>query len=437
MRQETADLLLYGSLGLALLSVLHYLLTGVYQLVAGPLHKFKGPWSWIVFPILRHISILKGVENEIVLDLHKKYGPVVRVAPDEVSFTSAAAWQDIYGFGHKQLEKSIYFHARDGLPEHMISAHSSDHSRYRKAVSSAFSEKAIRKQEILISGYVRLFMQRMEALSHGSDQVDMVKWFHLLTFDLIGDLAYGESFGGLKDSVEHSYVSTMFQFVKAGSWLRVFHFYPLLESMALRLTPPKLAQAFHDQWAFTKQVTLRRLNNHDQQGRGDFMDSMVEQHNQPGGLNDMEIVVNSNILLSAGAETSATTLAGVVYFLTRAPSTLAKVQHEVRSAFESQDEINFITSTSKVPFMVACISETMRMYPPVPGTLPRVTNPGGPTIISDAEVPPNVSASGLITEVFELTAWCADRSGYQSLCSLPRSNQFLRSRYVSSGEMAT
>lgn len=32
-----------------------------------------------------------------MIKLHKKYGPVLRIAPDELSYASAQAWQDIYG----------------------------------------------------------------------------------------------------------------------------------------------------------------------------------------------------------------------------------------------------------------------------------------------------------------------------------------------------
>lgn len=32
-----------------------------------------------------------------MIQLHEKYGPVLRIAPDELSFANAQAWQDICG----------------------------------------------------------------------------------------------------------------------------------------------------------------------------------------------------------------------------------------------------------------------------------------------------------------------------------------------------
>lgn len=54
---------------------------------------------------------LGGRQPYDVLALHEKYGPVVRVAPNEVSFSSPSSWEDIYGFrpGHKTFIKSDFY----------------------------------------------------------------------------------------------------------------------------------------------------------------------------------------------------------------------------------------------------------------------------------------------------------------------------------------
>ena len=39
--------------------------------------------------------------------IHEKYGDIVRIAPDEISFANEEAWTDIYTFrrGHKRATK--------------------------------------------------------------------------------------------------------------------------------------------------------------------------------------------------------------------------------------------------------------------------------------------------------------------------------------------
>lgn len=88
---------------------------------------------------------------------------------------------------------------------------------------------------------------------------------------------------------------------------------------------------------------------------------------------------NSSILIIGGSETTATLLSGVTFFLLTNPDALRRVTDEVRSAFESEDDINF-TTVNDLPYMLACLNEGLRMYPPVPVGLPRLTPKGGAKI---------------------------------------------------------
>lgn len=104
-----------------------------------------------------------------------------------------------------------------------------------------------------------------------------------------------------------------------------------------------------------------------------------------------ELEGNSSILIIAGSETTATLLSGLVYLLLKCPEKMKKLVDEVRSTFQDEGEID-LTSVNKLPYMVACIEEALRMYPPVPTGLPRVVPEGGATI-SGHFVPENVSSS--------------------------------------------
>jgi len=88
---------------------------------------------------------------------------------------------------------------------------------------------------------------------------------------------------------------------------------------------------------------------------------------------------NAVVLVAAGSETTATLLAGVTYLLLSNPQAMATLKIEVRSAFNSPDEIT-IASASRLPYMLACLNEALRMYPPVTGGLVRVIAEGGTTV---------------------------------------------------------
>lgn len=78
----------------------------------------------------------------------------------------------------------------------------------------------------------------------------------------------------------------------------------------------------------------------------------------------------------AGSETSANTLSGVTYLLLSHPPALARLTAEVRSSFTREGDIT-LTSVGGLTYMLACLDEALRMYPPVPGPLPRVVPAGG------------------------------------------------------------
>lgn len=74
--------------------------------------------------------------------LHAQYGDVVRTRPNELSFIGEHAWKDIYSHkqGHKQMAKAG--RPTGGVPS-ILNAGDDDHSRQRKLLSHAFSERAV------------------------------------------------------------------------------------------------------------------------------------------------------------------------------------------------------------------------------------------------------------------------------------------------------
>lgn len=102
-----------------------------------------------------------------------------------------------------------------------------------------------------------------------------------------------------------------------------------------------------------------------------------------------ELVTNASILVVAGSETTATTLSGVTYFLLMNPDKLKKLIAEVRGAFQKESDIT-IVSASRLDYMLACLDESMRLYPPVPIGLPRIVPEGG-RVICGRYVPEDVS----------------------------------------------
>lgn len=131
---------------------------------------------------------------------------MVRTAPNELSFSSAASWRDIHGFrqGHKPFIKSPFYDGGSFADQaHSIVSERDPvtHGQMRKHLSHAFSDRSLKDQESLVAEVVDLFIKQLGVHASGKDGADMVMWFNLTTFDIIGSLAFGESFGGLQSGV--------------------------------------------------------------------------------------------------------------------------------------------------------------------------------------------------------------------------------------------
>lgn len=99
-------------------------------------------------------------------------------------------------------------------------------------------------------------------------------------------------------------------------------------------------------------------------------------------MTEGEMIDNTRLLTSAGAETTGTTLVTATYFLCTHPEVLTKLNAEIRSKFKSDSEIDF-NSVQDLPFLGAVISETMRVHPAAPSAFQRITPPGGSVVLGD------------------------------------------------------
>lgn len=179
---------------LAASSVLYCLAIVVYRIYFHPLAKYPGPFFARVSAIPVTLSLLRGRIPFFVKDCHDRYGPVVRVSPNELCFDEEAAWKDIYGSrpGHQNFHKDpIHVGSIQTLPgvSTITMADDTTHARQRRALSHAFSTKALTEQEYIVKSYIDVFSNKMREFAAKGEIVDVVDWFAYTTFDVIGDMA--------------------------------------------------------------------------------------------------------------------------------------------------------------------------------------------------------------------------------------------------------
>ena len=317
--------------------------------------------------------------------MHRQYGPVVRIAPNEISIAHRDGWRDIYAArpGHKPFPKNpLWWGGKSvGIPESLINAEDpADHERMRKLINPAFTVRAVEAQEPIIQSYVDLLISRLrdrvlEDSSGTGAVVDIVQWYNFTTFDIVGDLGFGEPFDCLKNSKYHPWVSSIFSHFKLGVFVAAARFYPIVAKMMVMCIPANVSKPAMRNRLLAHEKINRRLNLETE--RNDFM-SPVIRNNDERSMTLAEIQGTFNTVIVAGSETTATLLSGITNYTLRYPSVHQKLKDEIRSAFEKEEEITF-AKVKDLTYLNAVIHEGMRMCPPSPAGLARVVPRGGET----------------------------------------------------------
>lgn len=149
---------------------------------------------------------MTGRSTKILKNIHEKYGPIVRIAPNDLSFATPSAWREInVKTGDRKAFPKAEFY--DGLAEgfgcHGVASERDieKHARGRKLISPAFCPQAIRDYEKVILHHLGLFRTRIE----GVGIIDAAEWFNFLTFDTAGDFVFSEDFGAVAQGKQISY----------------------------------------------------------------------------------------------------------------------------------------------------------------------------------------------------------------------------------------
>ena len=74
-----------------------YISQAAYYIFLHPLHDVPGPFVASFSKLWINIRHFRGTYHDDILEVHRKYGPVVRIMPNEVSFVDREALKVLYG----------------------------------------------------------------------------------------------------------------------------------------------------------------------------------------------------------------------------------------------------------------------------------------------------------------------------------------------------
>ncbi|KAE8382756.1 cytochrome P450 [Aspergillus bertholletiae] len=362
-----------GATAVLWIGVAYAITVCIYRLTLHPLAKYPGPRLAAVTRLWHSYHLCTGDIVSILARAHETYGPVLRIAPDEVLFTSSRAWDDIYGArpGKPEMDKDTPLYKGPTAPHSIVTVDGDLHRFYRRLLAKGFSDAALREQEPVIQRNINLLVEKLHGEVAAGKTPEMTTWFNYATFDLIGELAFGETYGCLENSHYHPWVEMILEVMKLRAMTHAVGYYPWAFHVLMWFVPKSLRDKFVVHRKYTHDKVQRRMDRKVQYK--DLTTNLFEPEN---GLQRYQIDGNCSTLIIAGSETTATALSATLYFLTQNQDAKCKLSGEIRSTFNRVMDINSV-SVNQLKYLTACINEALRIFPPGPAVFPRRVPQGG------------------------------------------------------------
>ena len=352
----------------------------IYNLYFHPLRSFPGPKAAAATPIPFVWRLLNGRIVQWTDFLHDRYGQVVRMHPDELSFNGVSAWRDIYT-SQPELPKPALgtLAAPTGVRPMPTTLTARDHNRQRRIVGHAFSDRALKEQEHILHKYIDMLMNRLQDLAReGATPVDIYSWYNFATFDIIGDLCFDDSFHCLENGVAHEWIMEVYNSINKAKMMTAFQHFPPLDSIIRNCLPLSVRDKVVKIFDFTRQKIDQRIQRNPD--RPDFMHYILE-NNHKGGMTRDEIDATVTVLVLAGSgQTTTMVMTAATYFAMKTPGVMARLQKEIRDATRDDPANVTAEAVSSLPFLHAVLQESMRLHPVVPVGMPREVNRPGISI---------------------------------------------------------
>ncbi|KAL8708612.1 MAG: hypothetical protein Q9220_006548 [cf. Caloplaca sp. 1 TL-2023] len=278
-------------------------------------------------------------------------GPVFRVSPNELSFASVTSWKAIYGHaiaGKPTAIKSKFYEMYGaGFNSWCIGSERDPkvHGRMKKLLSHAFSTKALLEQEDIIQSSIDAFIDKIGPTSQTPKGLNVGEWYQMVAFDILGDMAFGESFHCIENGKPHFWPELILEHLFFITVVDNLRRYPLFVTLGNRLSHKT--------------------------DRKDFLSNIIDKV-EAGEVSHEELTAHTSTLVIAGGETVSTFLPAVTYYLLNNPGPYRKLRDEIRNSFTSLDEIN-AASALRLPYLQAVIAEGLRIYPPGSQGFPRIS----------------------------------------------------------------
>lgn len=262
----------------------------------------------------------------------------------------------------------------------------------RKLYQQAGTKAAVLQWESVIVDTVQKTVSKIKR-DATSGRADVMKWWSMMTADILGSLAFGEPFrliekkryvawppilASTKTHVWTKKTSLIRDIDLSMIFIGVRMELPLIWNLVHRIPLPGVGKpdALFERFSEYGKVAVENTKAAPRGSAKTLFSKMLpEDGEQP--FPDSLIAQESANIIIAGSDTTAMALTYLIYAVLIAPDIKSKLLSELSgcSPIPGWEELE------GKPYLNKVISETLRLYAPVPASLPRTVPQGGTSLV--------------------------------------------------------
>ncbi|KAG9191253.1 hypothetical protein G6011_09341 [Alternaria panax] len=335
----------------------------LYRLFFHRCRNFPGPTAGKISRFYAARLSAKNVQYYKELEkMHEQYGDFVRTGPREISVLRKSAVPILYGPNSECLKSTWY--GQTGNDPKNCSIHMTrdfnDHRLRRRAWDRGFSIKALSTYEPHIKAKADLF--RSQLAEKGRSSMDASTWSMFFSFDVMGEVGFGKDFNNLKSGVEHVAIKgvhahmTMLGIMSTVPWLL-----NVLSSI------PGAAAGYSDFFSFcASQIREKHKTWDGEQYPQDVISWLlkaVKENDVSASPSAAALEDDSRVMIIAGSETTATTLAGALFYLAKYRAKQKRLQQFLDQAMPGGYSQWSYEKVKSISYLDDFLSETLRLRP--------------------------------------------------------------------------
>ncbi|RMZ77241.1 hypothetical protein DV738_g4521, partial [Chaetothyriales sp. CBS 135597] len=340
-----------------------------------PLRQIPGPLYAKFTHLWLKKAVLSGRRLHYIHELHQKYGPVVRIAPNEIDISDPAMFKEVHKIGGGFTKDPWYQSFRTGDTHDVFSMIDiKEHSQRRKLFAPLWTNSALHANwERAVYEKVQVAVSQIKREIATTGHADIFKWWTFMTTDVISHLAFGEPLGMLERQSRNQFIENIEIATKVGGvcaelpWLRyIIQFIPLKQFREL-LRADDYVQEYGMLAIENARTKIDKKN---------VFSRIIAEGEKEGGLTPYEVAFEAGGFIVAGSGTTAVTLTYLVWAVLSHPDIQRRLEAEVNDLPSGFDD----SQLESLPYLNAVIDETLRLYGAAPGSLPRQPPKGGANI---------------------------------------------------------